>query len=290
MMNLQPRAYGMVFGCALCLLGSPVAVGSAVVFGDYYRLGDDDPGAAAGNTGNATTVDSALWRLDLGRAGAPAYSADTSSRAVGSKLSMSFVNSPGSGGPASSPSYYSRTSSASLQTGYGLETWVKSSVLTPVDSSGYAVIAAVGDPFADGFGILQHGSNYVVRAGTMEKTLAPVSTDKWIHLAYVRTFNTDDFYVLGALLDEAASSTPATTLADTFALGADVFDAQHSDLFNGLIDETRLLTYNPLAAGAFSPAEFLISPVPEPSSLLLLGCAVGFIARRRARREFWNRS
>jgi hypothetical protein len=146
------------------------------------------------------------------------------------------------------------------------------------------VIAAVGDPFGDGFGILQHGGDYVVRVGKQEEVLTSASTT-WTHLAYVRTFDSDDFYVNGVLVDETMLGTPAVTSAATFALAADLFDTLHSDLFNGLIDETRLFTYNPISAGAFNPAtDFLITPVPEPSAVLILGCAVLFIGRRRARR------
>ncbi|MFI5378174.1 MAG: LamG-like jellyroll fold domain-containing protein [Tepidisphaerales bacterium] len=270
-------------GIALSVTG---ASASPVLFGDYYRLGENDPGAGPGNLGNATTVDSGLWQLDLTRSGTPTYSADTAARAVGSKLSMSFVNNSAIVGPTG-PSYYSRSSATAatlLQAGYGLETWVKTSTLTPDDASGYAVIAAVGDPFGSGFGILQHGGDYVVRVGKDENVLTSASTTIWTHLAYVRTFNTDDFFVNGELVGETTLGTAAVTSADTFALAADVFDAQHPDLFNGLIDETRLFTDNPMAAGAFNPAaDFLITPVPEPSVVLIVGCAVLLVARRRTR-------
>jgi hypothetical protein len=276
----------MIAGAAGIVLGAGVSA-SPVLFGSYYRLGENDPGAAPGNVGNAVTVDSGLWQLDLGRSGTPTYSADTAARAVGSKLSMSFVNNSAIAGPVFSPSYYSRSSATAatvLQAGYGLETWVKTSTLLPDDISGYAVIAAVGDPFGNGFGILQHGGNYVVRVGKQEKVLAPASTTTWTHLAYLRNFDTDDFFVNGELAGETTLGTAAATSADTFALGVNLFDAQHPDLFNGLIDETRLMTYNPLAAGAFNPAaDFLITPVPEPSVALLLGCAVLLAGRRRVR-------
>src|SRR5436309_12187447 len=54
----------------------------------YYRLGEDDPGAAAGQAGNQTTVDASGGRLDLDRSGTPHYSADTDP--AGGTLSMSF--------------------------------------------------------------------------------------------------------------------------------------------------------------------------------------------------------
>src|SRR5688572_21057583 len=91
--------------CVLLALGATQAHASAFVRGAYYRLGDDDPGAVVGQTGNAPTRDSFADQLHLARVDAPRYSADLpplGPRPNG--FSMAFANS-GLGGPRS-PGYY----------------------------------------------------------------------------------------------------------------------------------------------------------------------------------------
>ena len=51
--------------------------------------------------------------------------------------------------------------------------------------------------------------------------------------------------------------------------------------FNGWIDEVRYQTFNPIAAGAFEPTAFLITP--EPGAAALLGLASLAFLRRRGR-------
>src|SRR6266545_3384345 len=149
----------------------------------WYRLGEDDPGAAAGNIGNDPTQDHTINNLDLARNGSPRYSDDTPPNSyINSTLSMFF---PNWGGPivppAYLPSYYSRTSPVNTSTdNIGLECWVKSgTTVWQPDPTGYALIAYNGNPFSNGFGFFQHGKNYVVRVGSYEKVLAPASTTTW---------------------------------------------------------------------------------------------------------------
>jgi hypothetical protein len=57
--------------------------------------------------------------------------------------------------------------------------------------------------------------------------------------------------------------------------------------YNGWLDEVRYQTFNPMAAGAFDPTAFLIVPVPEPATgLLLAGAATAALLRRRAYRRW----
>src|SRR4029078_1459401 len=79
----------------------------------WYRLGDDDPGAAPGGLGNTYTLDHTLNHLDLLRDGGPRYSADVPLNSMASdKLSMTFLNFTGPLEiPQPGPSYYSRVQS-----------------------------------------------------------------------------------------------------------------------------------------------------------------------------------
>src|ERR1051325_8431679 len=100
-------------GGVVILLINEIASANAFVRGAYYRLGDDDPGAAAGAVGNNPTKDSFNDALDLARVGSPRYAADVPPRGPSpNKLSMSFANN-GLGGPAVL-GYYGRTPSLSM--------------------------------------------------------------------------------------------------------------------------------------------------------------------------------
>jgi hypothetical protein len=262
----------------LVLVIGSVASASAVLFGDYYRLGDNDPGATVGQLGNAATVDSGAWGLDLKRTNWPQYSGDVSPFAVGSKLSMQFINLPGTKSIYGSPSYYGRTgSSVALQASYGLEAWVKTSTLEPVDPSGYAVIVAT-----DGFGLYQHKGDYVARVGTFEKVIGAASAKEWTHVAYVRMYDQEEFFLNGVSVGQGKSGTALATESKAFMIGAGLFGDTPDMLFNGLVDETRMFTYNPLSMGAFGPGDFLIS-VPEPMGMGMMGVCALLMVRRRSR-------
>src|SRR3954451_14413073 len=78
----------------------------------WYRLGDDDPGAAAGNVGNPLTLDHTANHLDLSRAGGPPYPDDVPNNVAATatstdKLSMKFFNFTGPLDiPQPEPNYY----------------------------------------------------------------------------------------------------------------------------------------------------------------------------------------
>jgi hypothetical protein len=190
----------------------------------WYRLGDDDPGAAAGNVANNPTLDHTLNHLDLTRAGAPHYSADVpanvAAAASADKLSMKLFNFTGPLDIAQpAPNYYMRGGAVtSTSAAYALETWVKSSPLGQGDPSGYTLVSYNGTPFSSGIGFFQHGKNYVVRIGSSyEKVLAPASSNTWTHLAFVRQNASNDFYVNGV---EQPDFSAAAQAAPSFVGGS----------------------------------------------------------------------
>jgi concanavalin A-like lectin/glucanase superfamily protein len=266
------------------LLAAHESSASAFVSGAYYRLGDDDPGAAAGSIGSDPTLDSFSNKLNLARSGSPIYSSDVPAQGpFGDKLSMAFAN-EGLGGPAS-PGLYSRaTSLPMIDQGYALETWVKAGP-TNLASIRNDLLAYNGDPASNGFGFFLHDENYVARIGTFERVLGPATVGAWHHLAYVKTFNTVDYYYDGKLVDETTGDPLAAAASGGFWLGGmgNVSSGSGSFLFNGWIDEVRYQTFNPLAAGAFNPTDFLIRPVPELSSVYLAASGVFFLLASRRR-------
>jgi concanavalin A-like lectin/glucanase superfamily protein/dockerin type I repeat protein/PEP-CTERM motif-containing protein len=236
---------------------------SAFVRGAYYRLGEDDPGAKAGSVGNDPTQDSFGDNLDLQRFGSPRYSADVPPRGpLGSTLSMAFAN-EGLGGPAF-PGFYGREDSLSMvEQGYALEAWVKAGP-TNLDSIRTNIIAYNGQPEGNGFGLFLDGEDYVVRIGSFERLLGPATVSEWHHLAYVQSLGTASYYYDGKLVDETTSD-PLPVAADGgFWLGglAIGVNGEGTLLFNGWIDEVRYQSFNPLAAGAFNPTDFLIRSSP----------------------------
>jgi hypothetical protein len=172
-----------------------------------------------------------------------------------------------------------------LDQGYALEAWVKAGS-TSLASLRNNLVAYNGDPASNGFGFFLDNENYVARVGTFERVLGPATVGVWHHLAYVKTFNTVDYFFDGKLVDETTGDPLATTAAGGFWLGGmgNVPTEPGSFLFNGWIDEVRYQSFNPLAAGAFNPVDFLIRPVPEPGSAFLAACVVIFLLAKRSLR------
>lgn len=236
---------------------------SAFVRGAYYRLGEDDLGAFAGSVGNDPTQDSFGDNLDLRRFGSPRYSADVPTRGpLGSTLSMAFAN-EGLGGPTL-PGFYGREESLSMvEQGYALEAWVKAGP-TNLDSIRTNLIAYNGQPQRNGFGMFLDGDNYAVRIGPFERLLGPATESEWHHLAYVQSLGTASYYYDGKLVDETTYD-PLPAAADGgFWLGGlpNGVNGEGTLLLNGWIDEVRYQSFNPLAAGAFNPTDFLIRSGP----------------------------
>ncbi len=262
------------------------ASASAFVKGAYYRLGDDDPGAVAGNIGSDPTLDFFSDKLDLARYGSPKYSSDVPLQGpFGDKLSMAFAN-EGLGGPAFPGVYGRATSLPMIEQGYALESWVKAGP-TNLDSIRNNLLAYNGDPASDGFGFFLHDETYVARIGTFERVLGPAAVAEWHHLAYVKTFNTADYYYDGKLVFETTGDPLPVAGSGGFWLGGmgEIPSESGSFLFNGWIDEVRYQSFNPLAAGAFDPTAFLIRPIPEPSTACLVACGVVCLLANRWKRQ-----
>jgi len=267
----------------LLLLAESVSA-NAFVRGAYYRLGDDDSGAVAGALGNDPTKDSFADKLDLTRFGNPQYTSDVPPNGPSpNKLAMSFTNNDNHQPFA----YYGRTQSLDMsQQGYALEAWVKAPP-APIDPGGAELIAYNGDPLANGFGLFRSGDDgtYIFKSIFFSQTLGPATDGAWHHLAYIRSFNNASYYFDGKVVNQTTTDSvpiiPAST--DGFWIGARTFPDGPGYVFNGLIDEVRYQTFNPLAAGAFDPASFLIT-VPEPTgAAVLLLALLALQSRRRAR-------
>jgi hypothetical protein len=269
--------------CLLFVLASD-CLASAFVRGAYYRLGDADPGAAAGAIGNNPTLDSFSDALNLARAGSPHYAADVPALGpADNKLSMSFAN-IGLGGPAF-PARYGRDNPLPMvEQGIALEAWAKSGPTNLDVPSGprNEIVAYNGDPAANGFGFFNHNDTFVARLGTTEHALGAADVGAWHHLAYVYSLGTSSYYYDGKLV--ATSTTDPAPVAATggFWVGGQPSGDNILYGMNGWVDEVRYQTFNPIAAGAFEPTSFLIVPEPSATGLMLLLGACATLRRRAA--------
>jgi hypothetical protein len=288
-----PRCSCVVVSVGLVLMTTASSCpASAFVRGAWYRLGDADPGAAAGAAGNDPTTDSFADALNLARTGSPHYAADTPPLGpADNKLSMAFAN-IGLGGPAFPGEYGRSTPLPMIEQGMALEAWVKSgptNLDVPV-SNRNELVAYNGNPASDGFGFFNRADRYVVRLGsalvgpadgTIEQDLGPADVGAWHHLAYVYSLGTSSFYYDGKLVSQS-NTVPAPRAAfDGFWVGGRPSGGNVLYGLNGWVDEVRYQTFNPIAAGAFEPTNFLITP--EPATLGLLPVALAMALRRPKR-------
>lgn len=230
----------------LTLLGSwliPIQARATVATVAWYRLGENDSGAASGLLVNSTTLDFAGSR-HLQRYGTPIYAelvASNATRAVGSSLAVQFDG---------SSQYLSNAVVTAARNNVGLEAWVRADSVT----SGLHIIAYNGSTSGDGWGLHRNGSSFgVLFAGVATFGSVPVVTGQWVHLAWVRDNGTSTLYVNGSPV-ATSSSTPQVPTAG-FALGTrPEFPA--SAFFGGAIDEVRVFTFT---AGRFSPDDLLLN-------------------------------
>ena len=234
-----------------------------------WRLGDDDPGAAAGNIGNAQTLDT----TNLNRSGDPTYSSNTPG--AGSALSMEF---DGNG------DFYSVGSVVSTATdNFGIEAWVNADSFASNQA-----IAYNGRTSNAGWGLFRIGSNYgALYGGKAVFGSSPVTTGQWTHVALVRDNGASTFYVNGVPAGSygGAPNTPA----GSFIIGA---NDSGTEAFDGLIDHVRVFTFNP---GQFDASQHLTLSlpanvvIPEPATMLAVVLGVsglgGYIRKRRAGRN-----
>ncbi|MCX6927315.1 MAG: hypothetical protein NT154_29535, partial [Verrucomicrobia bacterium] len=117
-----------------------------------YRLGDDDPGAADGNPGNAVTKD-ALGTNDLAGFGAPFYS--TNVPAGGGEFSMSFDGA----------SYYQSATMADLYKNLDFNNFSLACDVYPIALDAFNFAVAIGGNTGGGFALLQQGTWGIIQQG-----------------------------------------------------------------------------------------------------------------------------
>ena len=223
-------------GLVLCLTGiSHAAVG---VFG-FWRLGENDPGAAAGNFAGATTLDASGGGNTLSLVGSPApiYTITTPKN---STLAMSFTGSSNWSGPAV----------LTPANNFAIEIWAY-----PTSSGGNRAVIYNGNTGTAGYGIYQLGSNWgVLYGGVVAASVTPVILNQYTDLALVRDAGVTTLYVNGTAFPLALAAPNA--VSGNMLIGA---NQAGTERFVGLLDEGRLSTFN----SPFDPTTLFIN---QPAS------------------------
>ena len=227
-------------GTMVSASGSFVTIGFPIL--DNYPMGESDPGAVAGATMNAITLDT-TGTNSLASSNAPTYSCDVAQSAAltaNSRLSASFngVN--------------QFLESPLLTTNFNnlcLELWVKPNVV-PV--SGVAVVAFNGNPAINGLGLVLNGNRWQVLLGGLDFFgAAPAAAGVWTHLALVGDQAGCHFYVNGTNAGNYLGF--PVTPAGAFAIGGNPGGGNN---FNGLVDQVRLFSF---PNGFFTTNDFLLN-------------------------------
>ena len=260
-MNALRPSSNLWFPCLLGALLAALPAQAAFTVLDYWRMGENDPGASPGRS--CTNLIDAVGGRTLTNTPSfgvyPVYTSNLSATAVagtGSQLGLQM-----SGGQASAGSVI-----PGLTNNFGIELWTR-----PTNTSSVRIIAYNGDTVASGWGIVQNGDSYEGLFGGLTKfALTPVATNVWTHLALVRASGTATLYVNGV---SAGTSVIAPNLpSGSFLIGANNLRGEN---LAGAVDEVRVFTFG---AGEFNVTNLLYFQVPSfslSSNSFSVGSAAG---------------
>jgi len=228
------------------LVFQTVPLHAAINVVSYWRMGESDPGAAAG-VAVANTIDSAGTN-NLTVQGAALYASDVAATATyhtGSSLSVNFANGAFATNAIVSTATYN----------FGIECWVKPTALGTNDQV-IAYNGSTGGFGSGGWGIFiaaDHTYEGLLGGAAAFGTNVAIA-NVWTHLALVRSGAVSTLYVNGVA---AASnmSVPGVPATGAFGLAAPP-QTPTNQFFTGLIDEVRVFTF---AAGQFSTNDLLVN-------------------------------
>ncbi|HEY3763081.1 MAG TPA: LamG domain-containing protein [Verrucomicrobiae bacterium] len=228
--------------CALLLLGVFPAAATVTPIA-WWRLGENDPGAANGVAATATTNQMGGM---MNLVGNPVYTTNVSAAAAigdGSALGLKFA----------STNYGTNAIVSTLTNNFGIELWVN-----PATSNTTACLAyngTTGGAGSSGWGLYMVGGQFNgLIGGLVLIGSAPATTNVWTHLALVRNNGTTTFYVNGVSNDMTLIQ--PITPSGRFAIAAQP-QSLTNEFFNGSLDEVRVFSFAP---GAFTTNDLLLSP------------------------------
>jgi hypothetical protein len=254
---------------AAMLLFACVAQAGVITVG-YYRLGEADPGAVAGDPTGATTEDSSGLGNTVNLVGPPSYSSDVAASAAactGSTLSVNFTGAYG----------YRLGALTTATDNFGIEGWFK---VSDLDTT-YALCSNGSEGSPNGCELYVYQGHIIGNyAGIcpLDSGVAPTANE-WFYVAFVRDNGVAKMYINNttAITPTNDTATPITP-ADLSCLGTSgsVYG------LSGLADEVRYFTFEP---GAFNANTDLLISVPEPSTIALLVMSILGIAAFTCRKQ-----
>ncbi|MEE9463972.1 MAG: LamG-like jellyroll fold domain-containing protein, partial [Candidatus Neomarinimicrobiota bacterium] len=248
-MKIKTLIINLAFMFVLVAVGP---AGAKVTDVALYHLGEDDPGAAAGSTGNDATVDF-IAAIDLTRFGNPTYRSETNLAC--SNLSMDF---DGTG------DYYQSAGGDVPTTAVdnvGMEAWCKANSF-----GAFQFVANLGWGGGEprGFGLIEQGGEWRLLyngVGYPAISTSASVTGEWVHLAGVIDGGTARLFVNG--VEEATNTAPGTPgviseVTDHMTIAGNPWDIPNG-LWNGVIDHVRVFTFN---SGEFQVGDLTLTCLP----------------------------
>lgn len=204
----------------------------------YWRMGENDPGAANGVTNTITT--NFLGGVLSLRSNA-VYSSSVASTAaaqVGSSLALQFTTGR----------YATNGSVVPVTDNFGLELWVK-----PDATNAIQCLAYNGDSGPNGWGLYLYQGKYQGLIGGQAFLPGPDAVPGvWTHLALVRNNGLTTLYVNG--VPAATSALPPNLPTGRFALAAQA-QTLNAEFFAGSLDEVRVFGFAP---GTFATTDLFL--------------------------------
>jgi len=235
MKRLIPHIAFLVF-VASFIISFPAAANITVL--NEWRLGENDPGAFLG--GQATNLIDSVGTNNLACSNSPYYSGDVAPSSTVSTISAIFANNS-----------YAIGSVLTNTDNFGLECWVKL-----YDTNSNHVIVYNGSTATTGWGIFASTSGYsVLYGGNAVIGSAPVTTNVWTDVAFVRTNGTTVLFINGVAVATSTSGPAAPTYH--FAIGSD--PQLPGEFMNGLVDEVRVFAIT--NGQVFTTNDLTLSPI-----------------------------
>ena len=220
----------------------------------YFRLGEDDPGAADGQPANDHTVNHrGKWHLE--KYGSPSYTAKVA--APGSTLAVSFTG-------TNHECFYRRDLFQSPMDNFILEAWVRPNRVVRYPS----YIVHNGAVVDNGYGIVLGEDGWVVHVPNVEtrRLGIPYSVGRWVHVALVRDNCRLQLWLDGRLAKDLGETLVPLLPGGPFLIGGApeevVPDPKNAYTFDGQIDEVRLSEFR----GPFQPEMLLLHPEMLPQA------------------------
>ncbi|PWU10302.1 MAG: hypothetical protein C5B50_25765, partial [Verrucomicrobia bacterium] len=236
----------LALAALLAVFGHLSPLNAAITVADYWRMGENDPGASPGGFMINSIAADSVGARPLIEYGGPFWESVSSSAATpttGSSLCKYYWANPMYGTNAAIPS---------LTDNFGIELWAK-----PYNNtSGSQCLAYDGDAANNGWGIYLTNGTYQCMLGHVAMFGSGTATaGVWTHLALVRNNGTATFYINGV----AAGTTNSAPISPTGRFGVAARPSTlTNDQYIGYLDEMRVFTF---AAGQFSTNDLLVNRI-----------------------------